>query len=103
MGKPMAESIAEIKKCILLCNCENSERYLKSTFIDLDIVEIKNEPLGPNRNYAMEFSILASLRSIPSIMAGNSVMIKHAPNTFGCGELISNFCCIRLSKISVHH
>ena len=26
--------------------------------------------------------------SIPAIMAGNAVIIKHAPNTFGCGKLI---------------
>ena len=95
MGKPIAESIAEIKKCILLCNyyLENSERYLKSTFIDLDsqIAEIKNEPLGVLLGIMpWNFPFWQVFRfSIPSIMAGNSVMIKHAPNTFGCGELIS--------------
>ena len=95
MGKPISESIAEINKCIFLCNyyLENSELHLKSSMIDLDsqIAEIKNEPLGVLLGIMpWNFPFWQVFRfSIPSIMAGNTVMIKHAPNTFGCGELIN--------------
>ena len=95
MGKPISESIAEINKCILLCKyyLENSELYLKSSMIDLDsqIAEIRNEPLGTILGIMpWNFPFWQVFRfSIPSIMAGNSVIIKHAPNTFGCGELIN--------------
>ena len=95
MGKPISESIAEIKKCIHLCDyyLENSELYLKSKKIHLDsqIAEIRSEPLGVILGIMpWNFPFWQVFRfSIPSIMAGNSIMIKHAPNTFGCGEIIN--------------
>ena len=94
MGKPIAESKAEIKKCILLCNyyLENSERYLKSTFIDLDsqIAEIKNEPLGVLLGIMpWNFPFWQVFRfAIPSLIVGNGVLLKHASNVQGCANMI---------------
>ena len=95
MGKPISESISEIKKCSHLCNyyANNSKKILKSYTIELDkqIAEICYEPLGVifgimpwNFPFWQVFRFI-----IPSIMAGNSVIIKHSSNTFGTGEIIN--------------
>ena len=90
MGKPITESIAEIEKCIWLCDyyTENGENFLKNEIIETDAKKsyVSFEPLGVllgimpwNFPFWQVFRFV-----IPSILSGNTVMMKHASNVSGC-------------------
>jgi len=94
MGKPIKQSIAEVEKCQLLCEyyLKHAESHLKNQKIDTDGSEsfVKFEPLGVilgvmpwNFPYWQVFRF-----AIPAIIAGNTVMVKHASNVAGCAILI---------------
>lgn len=91
MGKPIKQSVAEVKKCISLCEYYiiNAENFLQETHIDTDGSHsyIRYEPLGVivgvmpwNFPYWQVFRF-----AIPAIIAGNTVAVKHASNVAGCG------------------
>jgi succinate-semialdehyde dehydrogenase/glutarate-semialdehyde dehydrogenase len=96
MGKPISQSIAEIKKSALVCNyyAANAEKYLlpESVFEqEKQIGKIYYEPLGAilqvmpwNFPFWQVFRCAAA-----SIMAGNVVLLKHAPNVPRCAEAIT--------------
>jgi len=89
MGKPISESIAEVEKCIWLCEyyAENGAEILKekSIITEAKASYISFEPLGII--FAImpwNFPLWQVLRfAIPTIIAGNVVMLKHAPNVSG--------------------
>jgi len=94
MGKPIKQSIAEVEKCRLLCEyyLKNAEEYLKNRQIATDGSEsfVTYEPLGVilgvmpwNFPYWQVFRF-----AIPAIVAGNTVVVKHASNVAGCAILI---------------
>lgn len=94
MGKPIKEAIAELNKCSMLCEyyIKHSPVFLKSEFIKTDAKEsfITYEPLGVilgvmpwNFPYWQVFRF-----AIPAILAGNTVLVKHASNVAGCAKLI---------------
>ena len=94
MGKPLTQSIAEIEKCALVCEhyAYNAGMYLKDKSIETEdkSINLVYEPSGVilgimpwNYPFWQVFRVLA-----PNLMLGNSVVIKHAENTLGCGELI---------------
>ena len=94
MGKPIKQSIAEIEKCGLLCEyyIENAEKFLSPQTIATDGSEsfVTYEPLGVilgvmpwNFPYWQVFRF-----AIPAIIAGNTVMVKHASNVAGCAQLL---------------
>ena len=94
MGKPIAESLAEIDKCIWLCDyyIENSEQFLKSETIKTDASNsyVSFEPLGVilgimpwNFPYWQVFRF-----AIPSLIVGNGILLKHASNVQGCANAI---------------
>lgn len=96
MGKPLKESIAEINKCILLCKYyENyAEDYLKNDCKQVDggTAYVRYDPLGVilgvmpwNFPYWQVFRF-----AIPAIIAGNTVVVKHASNVAGCAKLIED-------------
>jgi len=96
MGKPISQSIKEIEKCALVCKyyAKHSEHLLQTESIKQDgsIANISKEPLGIifgimpwNYPFWQVFRVLA-----PNIMLGNSLIIKHSPNTLGCAEMISD-------------
>jgi succinate-semialdehyde dehydrogenase/glutarate-semialdehyde dehydrogenase len=96
MGKPIKQSVAEVKKCILLCEyyIKNAEGFLHEKHIKTDAGEsfIAYEPLGVilgvmpwNFPYWQVFRF-----AIPAIIAGNVVVVKHASNVAGCGEAIED-------------
>jgi succinate-semialdehyde dehydrogenase/glutarate-semialdehyde dehydrogenase len=96
MGKPISQSIAEIEKCALVCEhyAVSAEGYLQDRAITTDSksATVTYEPLGVilaimpwNYPFWQVFRVLA-----PNIMLGNSVILKHAENTLGCGELIQD-------------
>lgn len=94
MGKPVKQAVAEVEKCIMLCNyyLDNAKAFLAPTPAPSDAVEsyIVYEPLGVvlgvmpwNFPYWQVFRF-----AIPTIIAGNTVMVKHASNVAGCALLI---------------
>ena len=96
MGKPINESRQEIEKSIWVLRyyAENSEEFLKNEYIDTEYSEsyIKYEPIGIifgvmpwNFPYWQVLRFLA-----PILMSGNTCIIKHAPNVFGCSLKIES-------------
>lgn len=94
MGKPLAQGLAEISKCALVCEyyAEEAHRHLSPDKIISDASEslVCYEPLGPiliimpwNFPFWQVFRFAA-----PALMAGNVVLLKHAPNVPGCAEAI---------------
>jgi succinate-semialdehyde dehydrogenase/glutarate-semialdehyde dehydrogenase len=95
MGKPISFAIAEIEKCTLVVNhyAKHAEEYLKNQSIKTDLAEyfVTYQPLGVifaimpwNFPFWQVFRFAA-----PNLMAGNVIILKHAPNCFGSGEEIS--------------
>ncbi|MFU8803893.1 MAG: NAD-dependent succinate-semialdehyde dehydrogenase [Bradymonadaceae bacterium] len=90
MGKPIKQARSEIEKCAWVCDyfAENAARFLEPRSIDTEAAKsyIKFEPLGSilaimpwNFPFWQVFRFAA-----PSMMAGNVVVLKHAPNVVGC-------------------
>src|SRR6478752_3125677 len=86
MGKPITQSLAEIDKCGLLCEyyAQNAETFLQSKHITTDAQEsyVVYEPLGVLLGVMpWNFPFWQVFRfAVPSIMAGNTVVVKHANN-----------------------
>ncbi|RYJ45090.1 NAD-dependent succinate-semialdehyde dehydrogenase [Flavobacterium beibuense] len=96
MGKPIKQAIAEVKKCGLLCEyyLEHAESFLENKNIKTDAGEsfVTYEPLGVilgvmpwNFPYWQVFRF-----AIPAIIAGNTVVVKHASNVAGCAALLED-------------
>jgi len=96
MGKLMGESEAEIEKCAWLCDyyAEHAEEMLENEGMPSDgtVSYVRFDPVGVI--YAImpwNFPFWQVLRfAVPTLMAGNAVVLKHAPNVFGCAEAIEN-------------
>jgi succinate-semialdehyde dehydrogenase / glutarate-semialdehyde dehydrogenase len=95
MGKPISESRGEVNKCAWVCDyyAENTEVFLADEVIKTDAQKsfVKHEPIGCvfavmpwNFPFWQVFRFAA-----PTLMAGNTGMLKHAPNVFGCAEQIA--------------
>ncbi|MXN92460.1 aldehyde dehydrogenase family protein [Flavobacterium sp. Sd200] len=96
MGKPISQSLAEVQKCKKLCEyyINSAEIFLTPVKIDTDGSEsfVVYEPLGVilgvmpwNFPYWQVFRF-----AIPAIIAGNTVLVKHASNVAGCALLIED-------------
>jgi succinate-semialdehyde dehydrogenase len=89
MGKPIAESLAEVEKCAKLADymAEHGAQFLvdeKAPVTELEAY-VSFEPLGPLLAVMpWNFPLWQALRfSIPSLLAGNTILLKHAHNVVG--------------------
>jgi len=96
MGKHISESLLEIDKCAWLCEyyAKQSEGFLSNLTITTDASEsyVSYEPLGPILSIMpWNFPFWQVFRfAVPTIMAGNSALLKHASNVTGCSKAIEN-------------
>ncbi len=94
MGKPIREAIAEVKKCAWVCDyyAENARTHLEIEEVKTDAYNsrVHFEPIGAilgimpwNFPFWQVFRFLA-----PNLMAGNTLLLKHASNVQGCAIAI---------------
>jgi len=90
MGKPIAQSAAEIEKCEWVCRyyAEEGENLLAEERIPLDDAEARLVACPLGVIYAImpwNFPFWQSFRAAaPALMAGNAMLLKGAPNVPGC-------------------
>ncbi len=90
MGKPISESRAEVNKCAWVCDyyAENAESFLAPEMVKTDASQsfVRHDPIGTV--FAImpwNFPFWQVLRfAAPTLTAGNTGLLKHAPNVFGC-------------------
>ena len=96
MGKPIQQAQDEIEKCAWVCEyfAECSENFLKPEFIKTgaDKSYIAYEPLGVILGIMpWNFPFWQVFRAaVPALMAGNSMVLKHASNVPGCALAIES-------------
>jgi len=94
MGKPISESRGEITKCAWVCDyyAENAVEFLTDEIIETDAKKsfVRHDPIGAvfaimpwNFPFWQVFRFAA-----PTLIAGNTGLLKHAPNVFGCAKQI---------------
>lgn len=86
MGKPLMQSEAEVQKCALLCRyyAEHGEQFLSIEEISTEAKKsfVAFSPLGVIFSIMpWNFPLWQVIRfSVPALLAGNTVLLKHAPN-----------------------
>lgn len=93
MNKPISQSIAEVEKSALMMNYyADAENILKPEKVDSEYVysEIHYVPKGAILGVMpWNFPFWQVLRfAVPAILAGNTVVLKHASICFGSGNAI---------------
>lgn len=96
MGKPINESRIEVEKCAWVCNyyAEHAATFLADEVIETDAQKsfVRHDPIGCvlaimpwNFPFWQVFRFAA-----PTIVAGNTGLLKHAANVFGCANHIED-------------
>lgn len=94
MGKPILQAEAEIEKCIWLCKyfAEHAESFLQPERVKTDAQKsyIAYEPLGVILAIMpWNFPFWQAFRAaVPALLAGNTMVLKHASNVPGCAQAI---------------
>lgn len=94
MGKPLSESRGEVNKCAWVCDyyADNASAFLADETIstDADKSFVRHDSIGGvlaimpwNFPFWQVFRYAA-----PTLTAGNTGLLKHAPNVFGCAQQI---------------
>lgn len=90
MGKPLAEAAGELEKSAVTAAyyADNAARLLADEPVAIDGVDawVSYEPIGlVLAVMPWNFPVWQVMRfAIPSITAGNGVLLKHSPNVTGC-------------------
>jgi len=96
VGKPLTQAQAEAEKCAWVCQyyAEHAADFLADEPVETGARKsfVAYEPLGPilaimpwNFPFWQVFRFGA-----PALAAGNSILLKHAPNVTGCAHAIEN-------------
>ncbi|RDS90398.1 aldehyde dehydrogenase family protein [Pseudomonas fluorescens] len=94
MGKPITQARAEIEKCAQLSEwyAAHGPAMLASepTLVDNGSARIEYRPLGPILAVMpWNFPVWQVLRgAVPTLLAGNTYVLKHAPNVMGSAYLM---------------
>lgn len=94
MGKPISQARGEIEKCAQLCEwyAEHGPAMLTAepTMVEGGKARIEYRPLGPILAVMpWNFPIWQVLRgAVPVLLAGNTYVLKHAPNVMGSAYLL---------------
>jgi succinate-semialdehyde dehydrogenase / glutarate-semialdehyde dehydrogenase len=94
MGKPLRESRAELEKCASLCRyyAENAEAFMAPIHVPTEASEsyVSFQPLGPVLAIMpWNFPFWQVFRfAVPALLAGNTVLLKHASNVPACALAI---------------
>ena len=89
MGKPIAQSYAEIEKCVWLCEyyCENAESFLQDQIVPTEFRKsfVSFEPLGVVAGIMpWNFPFWQVMRFVvPTMIAGNVAILKHSSVCIG--------------------
>lgn len=95
MGKPILQARAEVAKSASLCDwyAEHGPAMLNAepTLVEDHNAVIEYRPLGPILAVMpWNFPLWQVLRgAVPILLAGNSYLLKHAPNVLGSADLIA--------------
>lgn len=96
MGKPISQSIAEVEKCAWVCEyyaVEGPEfikpkpisTEAKESFVHYSAMGVIFAVMPWNFPFWQVFRCAA-----PNLLAGNGLLLKHSPNTTGCGLMIES-------------
>ncbi|MGU3412629.1 succinate-semialdehyde dehydrogenase [Enterobacteriaceae bacterium C34A] len=96
IGKPIAQARGEVTKSANLCDwyAEHGPAMLatEATQVEQNKAVIEYRPLGPIMAVMpWNFPLWQVLRgAVPILLAGNSYLLKHAPNVMGSAKLIGD-------------
>ncbi|WP_316506454.1 succinate-semialdehyde dehydrogenase [Klebsiella grimontii] len=94
MGKPIAQARGEVAKSANLCDwyAEHGPAMLntEATLVEDNKAVIEYRPMGAILAIMpWNFPVWQVLRgAVPILLAGNSYLLKHAPNVLGCAAMI---------------
>lgn len=94
MGKPVTQARGEVEKCAQLCEwyAEHGPAMLapEATLVADNKAHIEYRPLGPILAVMpWNFPLWQVLRgAVPALIAGNTYVLKHAPNVMGSAYLL---------------
>lgn len=96
MGKPITQAIAEVQKCAWVCEyyAEQAPQFLANEFIETDASQswVAYQPLGVILAVMpWNFPFWQVFRAVaPALMAGNTMVLKHASNVPQCALAIES-------------
>jgi len=94
MGKPLREARAEVEKCTTVCDyyAQHAEEFMRAEPVDSEASKsyIAHDPLGVVLAIMpWNFPFWQAFRAAaPALMAGNALLLKHAPNVPQCALAI---------------